>query len=258
MKNKVGFLLPDNSKVFMDYDEVNDYCKNICESEEYNNEFLDFEKNYTYFDAYFYFVMKKLNYIFINPFLKEDNYLMSLGDSFYTVVGASDIEYEKIKDLAVRVKNGGNYPDVVSCSDQVLNIQPVDGSKIGTWLIDPNGYSMISAEIDINHEITANSVLNLLLTSEKGLWKRLDLNKYAITLLIEHFGFLRTVFYYGNSMIVGVEDFLSDEIKNLIDIYTNSGNHFFYDWGKKYNCDLDKYENYNITKIKEKGDGYGR
>ena len=27
MQDKVGFLLPDNSRVFMYYDEVNEYCK---------------------------------------------------------------------------------------------------------------------------------------------------------------------------------------------------------------------------------------
>lgn len=258
MQNKVGFILPDNSRVFMNYDEVNNYCKSICESEEYSCEFLNFEKNYTYFDAYFDFIMKRLQYVFINPFLKEDTYLKALDNMFFIVVGDSDITYEKVNDLAIRIKNGGNYPDLVSCSDKTLNIKAVDDSRIGTWLIDPNGYAMISNEIDTNHEITANSVLNLLLISEKDLWKRLDLNEYAITLLIEHFGFLRTVADYGNEMIVGVLEFLSAEMKNIIDVYTNVNNCFFYDWGKKYNCNSKKLEKYNITKNKEMGNGYGR
>lgn len=258
MQDKVGFLLPDNSRVFMYYDEVNEYCKSICENEKYNQEFLEFEKDYTYFDAYFDFVMKKLHYVFINPFLKEDNYLMSLGDCFYTVVGGSDIKYEKVKELVIRVKNGGNYPEIVSCSDKTLNIEMIDGEKIDTWLIDPNGYAMISREVTTNHEITASTILNLLLTYEKDLWKRIDLGKYPIITLIEQFGFLRTTYYHGNGMIVGVEPFMSEELKNMMDVYVKSGDNFFYDWYKKYNCDLEKYEHYNVKKMKIKGENYGR
>lgn len=51
---KVGFMTPTNEKIMMNYDKVEEFCKELCFREEYKDEF---SKNYTYFKPYFDFVM---------------------------------------------------------------------------------------------------------------------------------------------------------------------------------------------------------
>lgn len=256
---KVGFIFPDNNKVFMNYDEVNDYCKKICEMQEYYEAFKAFEAEYTYFDAYFDFVMKELGYVFINPFLRENTYLKFFKDKyFYTCGYGKDYicSYEQIVEWVMQMKN--YIPDIVLCSNKKLNIESINGKVLRDWMIDPNGYAMISEVIgNSNHDVTSDTILNQLLISKKELWKKLDLSFGSDQLLIEHFGFLRSVYYDQSwGYIVGVKKFMSNSMLNVMDIYTNNSHFTFLDYDEKYNCSFEKLESYPI-KQKRKEQNHG-
>ena len=249
---KVGFITPQNQYLYMYYDEVNEFCKSICESNEYIKEFHVFSKNYNYFYPYFDFVMFKLNYVFINPLLEEGTCLKRAGNALYKIEkyildGEQDI-YEHISSLAEGIKNGGNYPWLVASSDTELNIRECDVLDIHKCMIDPNGFTLISTndgEQDGNHEVTSNTIVNQLLIGSKYLWQTYNCNYYAASYLIDKFGFIRQDSIEYDGTMVGVEKLLSEKIKNYRNICVNEKNCVFLDYTKHrrlLNEEAEKYE----------------
>lgn len=243
---QVGFITPNNQKIYMEYSEVEGFCRQLCyQSENYQN-FLEFQKQYTYFTPFFDFVMFHLNYIFMNPLLQENTYLKNVSNSLY-LVKLEELEtesYNSITERAITIKNGKTYSHIVACSDVELNIQYYNGT-LYDCLIDPNGYSMMSKKDEEkgNHEITGNTILNQLLIYNSSLVKYLDNRKYSPTLLSMYFGFL-----YINArdkIIIGVDRFLSPIVKKMKDDHCSKDNGIFYDWENDGKL-IEQTENYKI------------
>ena len=115
-------------------------------------------------------------------------------------------------------------------------------------MIDPNGFTMISTsdgEVDGNHEVTSTTVVNQLLINNENLWKIYDPKCYTASYLIERFGFIRADSpEYGGSMI-GVERFLTDEVRNFKNLCVQEKNCVFYDLEteiKKINGEKEEYQ----------------
>ena len=223
---KVGFITPENETYLMFYNEVSAFCKSLCEKEENISRFNKFSKDYKYFYPYFDFVMFELEYVFINPLLEKGTYLRKVGNALFKVSEGTlceSINYENITYVAKRIKNGGNYANLVSCSDTELNIRECAISDIHKCMIDPNGFTMISSsdgEKDGNHEVTSSTVVNQLLITSDELWKTYDSNSYTTSYLIEKFGFIRAdSLEYGN--MIGIEKFLSDKVRKFKNLCVN-------------------------------------
>lgn len=245
-KLQVGFITPNNQKIYMEYSGVENFCRQLCYQTTNYPEFLEFQKQYTYFTPFFDFVMFHLNYIFMNPLLQENTYLKNVSNSLYLVKGEQlEIEnYDNITEHAIRIKNGKTYSYIVACSDQELNIEYYNGI-LSDCLVDPSGYSMMSKkdEINGNHEITGNTILNQLLIYNGSLVKYLDSRQYSPTLLSMYFGFL-----YINSrdkIIIGVDRFLSPVVKAMKDNHCAKDNGIFYDWENEGKM-IEQTENYKI------------
>lgn len=250
---KVGFMTPQNETYLMTYNEVNDFCKLVCEQEKYLEQFNEFSKNYTYFYPYFDFVMFELDYIFINPLLEEGTCLKKVGNALYKVseyvLDDEENIYECITSLAKSIKNGGNYADLVACSDKELNIRKCNIADIHKCMIDPDGFTMISTndgEKDGNHEVTSSTIINQLLITSKYLYQTYDSKKYTASYLIEKFGFIRadSIEYGGN--MVGVGRFLSDIVKSFKDLCIKEKNCVFYDWEDEFKIVDEKREKYKV------------
>lgn len=247
---KVGFMLPNNQTVFMDYDEVNDFCRIVCENIDNYDDFIKFSKDYSYFDPYFDYVMTKLKYVFINPFMKDNNYLKAVKNKLFIIESDDgNLTYEEVSNYAIDKNNAGYYCDLVISSNSELNIESPTGKLLKSWLIDPNGIAMItkSDEEFGNHEITANTILNNLLIKDNDLWQKVDFNKYSVINLVERFGFLRTVKYDDISMIIGVKRHLSIESLDLVEKYINSGI-IYRDWEEKFPDSVKELLTYIISK----------
>ena len=258
MNDKVGFITPNNQKIWLDYRETRNFCIDLCFLEENYQAWLEFQKDYTYFESYFDFVILHLNYIFINPLSKENTYLKGIKDKMYLIETTSDkANYSDITELVIRKRNGGNYADLVSCSDKSLNMMKIDINvkKLDNWLIDPNGYALIdkSNEQLGNHEITATTILNQLFLLDSTfyyLWKK---DYYAVSFLIEHFGFLRTTAYQDYGIIIGNEAILSEELEKIKNYLINHFNSSFYDLAsEKINLPLVSQKYYNKLDLEER------
>ena len=106
-----------------------------------------------------------------------------------------------------------------------------------------------------NHETTANTILNQLLITNPEVLKLLDDRQYAVSLLVEHFGFIRTVTYDDYSILIGHEKILPDILVLIKDTILQDGTSVFYDLGtesknlplklKMYSIQLDERTGYN-------------
>lgn len=247
MEIKVGFVTPDNKRVYLDYDEVEEFCKLICESDDNFEKFKLFSEKYSYFNAYFDYVMIKLGYVFMNPLLRSGTYLKAINDKMFVVEDNDDSTYNQIKNKAIDNSNQKYYPTIVASSDRVLNIEIPTQMILKNWLIDPNGVAMIAMVGDegANHEITGDTILNNLLISTSNLWREIDFTKYSVVSLIERFGFARSVYHDDMNIIIGVSRIFSSKVEKLIDEYKNRG--FYYsDWEEMYPIDLNKFCIYPI------------
>lgn len=247
---KVGFLLPNNQTILMDYDEVNDFCKTLCESVANYDSFIEFSKEYSYFEPYFDYVMVKLKYVFLNPFMQENKYLKAVKNKMFIIESDNgNLTYEEVNDNAISKNNAGYYCDVAISSDKELNIEIPANNVLKSWLIDPNGIAMITKTDEEfgNHEITANTVLNNLLIKDAKLWQKVDFSKYSVINLVECFGFLRTIKYDDVNMIIGVKSHLSIELHDLVEKYINLGV-IYRDWEEKFPDKIKELYSYIIPK----------
>ncbi len=226
---KVGFLTPDNQKIEMNYDEVSFFCEQLCLSPENYQRFQKFQQNYTYFSPFFDFLMFELNYVFVNPLLKENTFLKCVHHFLYQVKAQDlqEITYQSIEDYAIRIYNGGNLPYMVACSDHSLHIEKVQDVHLGYCMIHPNGYRMIAYDLEKeNHELTATTIFHQLLLHSKYLYHYYDANQYLLILLIRQFGFLSV---NSDQYMIGFEKMLSPVTKKIKEDYEKQG-FVFYDW----------------------------
>lgn len=235
MQGKTGFIMPDNRIVLLNYEEVNQFCVDICHLKENYDKWLKFQDGYSYFSSYFDFLILKLNYIFINPLHQEGAYLKSERDKMF-IISEKELnttDYDSISQVTIQKYNGGNYSDIVPCSDQELNIEKIniDDVKLGNVLIDPNGYAIISKSDEKygSHEITANTILNQLLINNPSLHQLFDSKQYTVSFLIEQFGFLRTVNYDDYIIIIGYQEILPEILVKIKEKVLGDGVSVFYD-----------------------------
>lgn len=66
-----AILKPDNQLIQGNYTLIREFCKKECLKDENISDFIEFSQSYNYFEPYFDYVMFKLNYIFINPFISK-------------------------------------------------------------------------------------------------------------------------------------------------------------------------------------------
>jgi len=236
-KQKIIFLSPDNETVLINYDEVLDFCKDLCLKEENIKEFEVFKKDYTYFNPYFDFVMFKLNYIFINPLFKRRYGLFHFNNALY-LYPVKSFNYDEcfnyayglfIEDLA--------QPFMTSVSDSELGIKKANSSNTGDAMIDSNLYAMMSKSgtISGSHATTCNSILNQLLISstlicnsffeEKD--KYLDFENSALNYIVGHLAFLRAANYDIYPMLIGNNSVLDNEQNDFVCNCIKNGYNYF-------------------------------
>lgn len=154
---KAKLISPTGEICDMLYYEIGLYSEKICEeyiskSEENKKEFEDFSENYHYFKPYFDFMIFKLGYKIINPFLKEDTIGYAIGNYFITKSLRQKSRMEKY----------------TSVNDHDLQITNYKEASIQEGFIDQNGIAYkVNRKIDMGHSKVCELVLNQLMIYNK-------------------------------------------------------------------------------------------
>lgn len=185
------FITPDDEVIKLNIYEVNNFCKEICLNEENREAFLEFEKGYTRFEAYFDFVVFELHYLYSfdkrwfapssdNTSLYEvyhiDNRRFVSSDNGFKLEGIYDYTINKIKEKEKENEGRIIPPKIVKCSDEELQIEKVDKADIGEELWDLDGFKYKNKTAIPSHQIMALTILNQLLMKENDLY--LDVEEF--------------------------------------------------------------------------------
>ena len=216
MKNsQIGFLSPDNKLSFMEYDEAYYFCKKICEEEINKERFLEFKKDYSYFNPYFDFIMFELDYIMING-LYRNRCVTRYQNSLYEILNSNDLyDYDYTELKLNDVNNYDKFPLITKCSDKILRIKSLS-QNLDACIINPNGITMMSSDGTDNdrgsHSVTCRTILNqMLLENIQIVDDYLQYGHNAGNYLIENHGFLKVTskdeggFIIGNSLVMSTE-----------------------------------------------------
>lgn len=147
---KTGLISPNGEVHSMNYYELGLYTKKICEqyinkSKQNEEEFKQFFEKYHYFKPYFDFVIFKLGYKIINPFLKEDTIGYAIGNFFVT--------------RSLTQKSG--IEKYTSVSDHDLQITNYKDTSIKEGFIDSNGIGFkVNRKIEMGHAKVCELILN--------------------------------------------------------------------------------------------------
>ncbi len=198
---KTGLISPNGEVHSMNYYELGLYAKKICEqyiNESKQNEevFKQFSKKYHYFKPYFDFVIFKLGYKIINPFLKEDTIGYAIGNFFVT--------------KSLKQKSG--IEKYTSVSDQDLQITNYKDTSIKEGFIDPNGIGFkVNRKIEMGHAKVGELILNQLMIYESEVYEDYvrcmsdkDINCFITRIefyMVERLGFTHMCIFdtnYGN------------------------------------------------------------
>ena len=232
IKKEVSFILPNNSKIDMNYNEVEEYCKSICLLDKNKEEFSSFAEDYSYFTPYFDFIMFKLNYIFINANF-SDMELFHIDNALY-LYPANLRNYEESFNRAKTICNESfDLPFMTSVSDKELGITTCSTVDTKDVLIDPCLYGMMSKSgtISGSHGITATTVLNQLLIKSKTVYDHYfeyisfdnDLFSDPINFLVKNIGFIRATSFNINPMLIGNTKIMEETQLNFIRECEKSG-----------------------------------
>lgn len=238
IRKKVCFITPCNDVFTLNYSDVENFCKNICLSNEHINDFNEFKNDYSYFTPYFDYVMFKLDYIFVNSMFSERFGLFNFDNALYLYpISSFDYKrcYSEIKDIHEMYCH---MPFITSVSDSELGICKSSFIDTGDNMLDPNLYNMMSrtGTIEGSHEVTAKSVLNQLLIKSKLLVNYyydfivndgIDLSVDPINFLVGNLGFLRATSVDLEPMIIGNMAILSEEQKKFIGNSLDYGYQFY-------------------------------
>lgn len=161
--NEVGFLLPDNTTVFMPYEQVETYCKAI-----YEQDASSFGENHHKFPCYFDYVMQMKKYVFINPLFHNDSYLVAEKDIYYRVPKIdvfdveSDAKYQAVQERAKEC----DFNDVimVSADDESIGVRYDEGS-FQEGFVGNDGIFYDKGRC-FRHAILANTIANQMLTRD--------------------------------------------------------------------------------------------
>lgn len=73
--NLVALLTPDNKLLKATYPKLRNICIKECLKEENIEEFMEFQKEYSYFEPYFDFMFFRKKYLLLNPLYVESSVL---------------------------------------------------------------------------------------------------------------------------------------------------------------------------------------
>lgn len=197
---KASFLTPYNKHEEIEYHDVLEYAKYIATLPQFKDDFKEFKKHYTYFNAYFDYIMFRLGYIMENPLFFEHMCAVAKGNEIYFFYYKGD-DYDTIKTHLENRKLAGYtfMPRITRCDDITLQVEPQTLEVKRDSLIDPNMVSMMSkSTIGPSHVISGNTILNQLLISSKEVCD--DFANYfynddsaAVEYLVDKMGFIRLV-----------------------------------------------------------------
>ena len=220
---KVGFITPNNDLIFMNYYEVENFCKEICFQEENIELFEAFKKDYSYFSPYFDFVMIHKKYLFINCLYNKNYFIMFSNGAYYFSYLVSD-NYQDNVNFFEEQQIYENYSDMTSVSDIELNIKAQDVGYDDDCMIDSNVIGMMSmTNVGSNygsHVVTASTVLNQMLIKSNliaiNYFNFLNDNVIfdetdPIDYLVHYLGFLRVACRETSPLVMGCKKILSDE-----------------------------------------------
>lgn len=194
-KERTGFITPDKKVIYLDYYNINEFAKEICENyikdNDYNlNVFNNFKKDYIQFDPYFDFIICKLNYSMINP-LNFKNYILYKNNNNLFL---KNFDCNK-QDIKIKINQ---YPvkRYTKSSDKELGIKNFAPDEDIDAIILNNGLivTVDRAKGQI-HQIVAEQILNQYLIKNRELY--LDFLKY-----------LKNEFYIKRH--IGPDDYLSN------------------------------------------------
>lgn len=97
----VKIINPNNEVISLKYSDILYFCQRKTEefislSEKNLKEFVEFRKNYSFFDPYFDFVMLKLKYVLINPLFYQNTYLLPYEEKYYIMDLHREYKYAEL------------------------------------------------------------------------------------------------------------------------------------------------------------------
>lgn len=220
LKYATAFITPENELITMNYDKVEEFCKQECNKPENIDKFSTFKKDYTYYHPYFDFVMFELNYQMINPLFKSGTALVNVNQELY-LTEIDRFNYNEIRNK-LNNRNPNEIPIMTKCSTKEMNIRKQSSEHVDHCMIDPNLIGQMSRN---SHEVTSNTILNqLLITSTKvmkdfyNFYHEEDCieNGMSINYLLNSLGFLRAAPIKDYPILMLVNGGLSEEQNQFV------------------------------------------
>ncbi len=222
------FLTPSGKRMpGIKYYELEETAKQIVDlylekDDNLKQSFDSFKKDYIHYSPYIDFLICKLNYKLINPFITEEGYLYGKDEKIIYVQNAFDDKYRKTLE----------YP---KASDKDLHIERVNIDNIEDSIIDPNGNCYIlNRESSEFHQQYFETILLHKMAKNKELYedyikciKEYNDIFYLINVYFrDRLGYLQVVKYPNGSGHILYNDQLKDDyITNLLssikDFYPN-------------------------------------
>ena len=159
--NLVALLTPDNKLLKATYPKLRNICIKECLKEENIEQFMEFQKEYSYFEPYFDFMFFRKKYLLLNPLYVESSVLGEKNGELY-LVKITEIDYEKIRRKLEQINTQEQKIFITQCSDRKLQLKKASVKNIGRCLVDSNLISMMNVPVDSldSHMTTANTILN--------------------------------------------------------------------------------------------------
>lgn len=183
--NKVGFLKPDGTSVYMDYYEVENYCiseiKKFMDINQENTEkFENYKNKYSYFRPYFDFVVFEMGYIFLNPLLKK------------SMFGFCD-------ELDLSKKTDAPMLKSLTMNDENLNMRKDQFDFYLSSAITPDDFAFDKNKY-LTHKNLLDHILNQILICSKEIY--LDYLKHPREgiYLVERLGFMIYGYYESDEI----------------------------------------------------------
>lgn len=173
-KEKTGFITPDKKIIYLDYYDINEFAKEVCQNyikKSTNNLsiFNSFKDDYIQFEPYFDFIIYKLNYSMINPLNFKNYILYKNNDSLFLKQWDSN-------NLNI-TKNQYPIKRYTKSSNRELGIKEFNVNEDIDAIILNNGLiTTIDRSKGQFHQIVAEQILNQYLIKNKELY--IDFLKY--------------------------------------------------------------------------------
>lgn len=218
-----------NIEVDIKYCEIENFCINeIMNNNEYLKEFMEFKKNYNYFNAYFDFIFHTKKYKLCEPLLIKGTYLFNNDNYYYIIKDNKEInkgyyDFTLMSDFYISIVTN---PYEIQEGFFILN----DGTLLTTNYVERH---LKSAKVILNNYLIKHSYVYkkyLRFIEDKGI----NFEYYIIDFLIENLGII-----YGKKYGINV-----DLISNKYTI-TQTQLNTIKKLLKYYNVKNEDYNNFN-------------